>query len=276
MSLVHTAFYRFVRLRDAALVAARVRELACSLKGSIIVATEGINGTVAGRVDAVDAFEQSLQSDAVLLDAFSGMAFKRSGCATPPFGRMKVHLKDRIVAFGDTDEAVFAARTTAVSPEAWRELIARDDVVVIDNRNSFEYRLGRFDSAINPDVSHFQDFQRYVETNADTWQREGKAVAMYCTGGIRCERVAPWMQRLGLKVYELDGGVLNYFQQIPDAQREWQGECFVFDNRIALDVRLEETKTTIESVYEAEPDGAWRIARARRLRDAVAADEEGA
>lgn len=276
MSVIHTAFYRFVRLRNAAAVAARVRELACDVKGSIIVAPEGINGTVAGEREAVDAFERAMLSDPLFEGAFGALVFKRSHCQTPPFGRMKVHLKDRIVAFGEADDAVFAERTTAVSPNAWREIIARDDVVVIDSRNSFEYRLGRFENAIDPGVSHFQDFQRYVETNAEVWKRDGKAIAMYCTGGIRCERVAPWMQRLGLQVYELDGGILNYFQQLPDAERDWQGECFVFDNRVSLDTRLEETGTAIESVYEAEPDGEWRIARAKRLREAVADDEEGA
>jgi UPF0176 protein len=272
--LIHSAFYRFVRLRDSAQVAARVRELAQALTGSIIVAAEGINGTVAGELDAVDAFECSLQNDASFANAFGAMTFKRSEYKTPPFGRLKVHLKDRIVAFGEADEAVFGDRTTAVSPSEWRALIARDHVVVIDNRNSFEFRLGRFENAIDPNVSHFRDFENFVQSHADEWKREGKSVAMYCTGGIRCERVAPWMQRLGLNVFELGGGILNYFQQMPDAERDWQGECFVFDNRIALDTKLKQTDTPIEAVYEAEPDGAWRIARAKRLRDAVADDGE--
>ncbi len=269
MPLIHSAFYRFARLHDPAQVAVRVRELAHALTGSIIVASEGINGTVAGDTEAVNEFEKTLRTDPTFADAFREMQFKRSGCTTPPFGRMKVHLKDRIVAFGDPDASVFGERTTAVSPSQWRELIARDDVVVIDNRNSFEYRLGRFENAIDPKVSHFSDFANYVEAHADDWRREGKSVAMYCTGGIRCERVAPWMQRLGLKVFELDGGILNYFQQMSDAERDWQGECFVFDNRVAIDTKLNETETPIEAVYEAEPDGAWRIARAKRLREAV-------
>jgi UPF0176 protein len=267
--LIHSAFYRFVRLRDPFQVAVRVRELAHALMGSIIVAGEGINGTVAGEVDAINSFEHALRTDAALDNAFAAMQFKRSDCTTSPFGRMKVHLKDRIVAFGEADEAVFGDRTTAVSPNEWRELIARDDVVVIDNRNSFEYRLGRFENAIDPKVSRFRDFQKYVESHADEWKRDGKSVAMYCTGGIRCERVAPWMQRLGLNVFELDGGILNFFQSMPDAECDWRGECFVFDNRIAIDTKLKQTETTIEAVYEAEPDGEWRIARAKRLSDAV-------
>jgi UPF0176 protein len=274
MPLVHSAFYRFVRLRDPAQAAVRVRELAHALTGSIIVAAEGINGTVAGEVEVVNDFERALRTDAAFSDAFGEIQFKRSYCKTPPFGRMKVHLKDRIVAFGEPDAAVFDEHRTAVSPSEWRELIARDDVVVIDNRNSFEYRLGRFENAIDPNVSHFRDFENFVQSHADDWKRDGKTVAMYCTGGIRCERVAPWMQRLGLNVFELDGGILNYFQQMPDAERDWQGECFVFDNRVALDTKLKQTDTPIEAVYEAEPDGAWRIARAKRLRDAVGGDAE--
>jgi predicted sulfurtransferase/23S rRNA-/tRNA-specific pseudouridylate synthase len=265
MALVHSAFYRFVRLSEPSSVAAFVREAAHSLTGSVIVAAEGINGTVAGEHDDVDAFERALHAH----QAFATMMFKRSECKTRPFGRMKVRLKDRIVAFGAPDDAVFADRTTAVAPEAWRELIASDDVVLVDNRNSFEYRLGRFANAIDPQVAHFGDFADYVEAHAEQWKRDGKKIAMYCTGGIRCERVAPWMQRLGLKVFELDGGILNFFQQMPDAERDWSGECFVFDNRVALDTKLKQTDTPIEAVYEAEPDGAWRIARAMRLREAV-------
>ncbi|MGL4233978.1 MAG: rhodanese-like domain-containing protein [Casimicrobium sp.] len=265
MALVHSAFYRFVRLTDPSAVCAYVRDAARALTGSVIVAGEGINGTVAGEPHEVSAFECALNAQY----AFATMGFKRSACATPPFGRMKVHLKDRIVAFGEADDAVFSERTTAVAPEAWRDLIARDDVVVIDNRNSFEYRLGRFANAIDPEVSHFKDFERYVDAHADQWKREGKKVAMYCTGGIRCERVAPWMQAKGLQVFELDGGILNYFAKIEDAERDWQGECFVFDNRIALDTKLRETGTTEDAVYEGDVDGQWRIARAKRLREAA-------
>jgi UPF0176 protein len=274
-SLIHSAFYRFVRLRDANVVAAQVRALASThaLTGSVIVASEGVNGTVAGQEQNVEAFERAITNDEVFEGAFANLVFKRSACNTPPFARMKVHVKERIVAFGNDDDAVSNERNTAVSPEAWRELIARDDVVVIDNRNSFEFRLGRFANAVDPKVSQFSDFKSFVESHANAWKRDGKTVAMYCTGGIRCERVAPWMQGLGLKVAELDGGILNYFATMNDAERDWHGECFVFDNRIALDTKLQQTNTTLETVYEGEIDGEWRIARARRLREAVEGDE---
>jgi UPF0176 protein len=155
----------------------------------------------------------------------------------------------------------------ALTPSQWRDMLQQDDVVVLDNRNSFEFKLGRFKGAIDPGVQHFRDFPRYVEEHLPEWQAQGKRVAMYCTGGIRCEKTSAWLHQRGVEVMELEGGILNYFQQLPDADREWQGECFVFDNRVALDTHLKETGTTPEQVYQNEPDGQWRINRARRLAD---------
>ncbi len=262
-SLVHSAFYRFTPLADAAAVAARLRELTRGLLGSILVAQEGINGTVAGEAPALD--------DPLFAGRFAGMAFKHSACSTVPFGRMKVHCKPEIVAVGVPLSPVPAG--SSLSPAEWREFIARDDVVVIDNRNSFEYRLGRFRGAIDPQVANFRDFPKFIEAHAPAWAAQGKRVAMYCTGGIRCEKTSGWMQGLGLDVHQLEGGILNYFQSMPDAAGDWQGECFVFDNRIALDTQLRETPTTLEDVYAGEPDGQWRIERARRLQAAVPGKE---
>ena len=138
-------------------------------------------------------------------------------------------------------------------------------MVLLDNRNSFEFRLGRFHNAIDPQVTNFRDFPNYVSAHIDEWKRDGKRVAMYCTGGIRCEKTSAWMQDMDIPVYQLEGGILNYFKAMPDAARDWEGECFVFDNRIALDTKLTETDTTLEDVYNDEPDGEWRLARAKRL-----------
>lgn len=256
---LHTAFYKFVPLPDADAIVVWLRDLAAPLLGSVLVAPEGVNGVLAGSADALDAFELAVQHD----PRFAGIAFKRSACKTAPFARLKVHRKAEIVAVGVPAGAVLPG--TQVSPRAWRALLARDDVVVLDNRNSFEYRLGRFKNAVDPGVANFRDFPRYVEAHAAQWQAEGKTVAMYCTGGIRCEKTSAWMRGLGLQVRELEGGILNYFQTLPDAEREWEGECFVFDNRIALDTRLQETDTTAEQVYADEPDGEWRLQRAQRL-----------
>ncbi len=269
MEIVHSAFYRFARIEDPSTLAQALTDTATTeqLTGSILLAHEGINGGVAGTKKSVDRFEARLRQHA----EFSDLVFKRSRCDTPPYGRFKLNVGKRIVAFGASADAPFIPdRATQVSPERWRELLGESNVVVIDNRNSFEFRLGRFEGAVDPGVSHFSDFEAYIAANADEWREKGTTVAMYCTGGIRCERVAPWMSSLGLKVAELEGGILNYFARVPDANREWKGECFVFDNRIALDTELRETATTEADVYDSATDGRWRIERAKRLREAVA------
>jgi len=259
MPLFHIAFYRFVALPDADAFAERLRALTRELTGSVLVAEEGINGVLAGPAQALDAFELALQAD----PRFAGIVFRRTSCASRPFARMKVHRKQEIVAVGRAGGKAMAG--TAVSPQAWRELLGRDDVVVLDNRNAFEYRLGHFRGAVDPAVNNFRDFPEYVEANAPQWRAEGRRVAMYCTGGIRCDKTSGWMADLGLEVLRLDGGILNYFARMPDAAREWSGECFVFDNRIALDTKLQETDTTLDEVYGGDPADAWRLARARRL-----------
>jgi len=269
--LLHTAFFKFTTLSDPQATAQRLRELAHALLGSILVAHEGINGVLAGQAEAVAEWERALVDDPFFAGCFAGIAFKHSACDTPPFARLKVHVKPQVVAVGIPGEdraraeAVQVDPRTLLSPQAWRELLLQDDVVLLDNRNSFEYRLGRFNDAIDPAVSHFKDFPGYVQAHAETWKAQGKRVAMYCTGGIRCEKTSTWMQSLGLDVYQLEGGILNYFQTLPDAHREWTGECFVFDNRIALDTQLNETATRAEDVFKGEPDAEWRLQRAQRL-----------
>ena len=276
--LVHDAFYKFVRVIEVEAVAATLRELTSELKGSILVAGEGINGMLAGTPEALDAFQSALAHDARLGGLFSGIACKRSSCTSAPFQRMKVHSKPEVLPLGvDRVEAVGHVGTQ-LGPQAWRELLAHDDVVLIDNRNSFEFRLGRFKGAVDPQVDNFRDFPAWVEAQLPAWKAQGKRVAMYCTGGIRCEKTAAWMHTLGMPVLELQGGILNYFAQMPDSERDWEGECFVFDNRIALNTRLQQTATRAEDVYGAVPDEAWRLQRALRLAQAGAdegADEGG-
>lgn len=276
-ALVHTAFYKFTSLPQPEEVAALLRELVSQqrvdgLTGSILVATEGINGMLAGAPQAMDHIEAALVQEPAFAGAFAGMVFKRSACTTAPFGKMKVHVKKEIVPLGI--EGVDARRSGIdVSPQDWRELIRQPDVVLLDNRNSFEFRLGHFEGAIDPQVSNFRDFPAYVRAHAAEWKTQGKRVAMYCTGGIRCEKTSAWMRDMDLPVFQLEGGILNYFQQMPDAQQDWRGECFVFDNRVALDTRLQETASTLDDVYLGEPDGAWRLARARRLAEASSPQE---
>lgn len=264
--LEHTAFYRFVPIADVDATIQWLHGLCAELAGSILVAPEGINGMVAGEGAAVARFEAALAAD----PRFAGIAFKRTACKTPPFARLKIRRKKEIVPLGIEGIDATQPAGVKVSPEQWRSLIDEPDVVLIDNRNSFEYRLGRFRNAIDPGVGNFRDFPTYVRDRAEAWKRDGKRVAMYCTGGIRCEKTAVWMKDLGFEVLQLDGGILNYFRQMPDAGRDWMGECFVFDNRIALDTRLEESGTSMQDVFDAEADEGWRLERARRLRAAPA------
>ena len=260
--LWHIAFYKFVSLKDPQACATRLREISHAVQGAILVASEGVNGMVAGTEIQINAFEAAMRAE--LSGAFADMIFKRTKCKTQPFNYMVVRCKREIVPMGI--DGIDASDTgTNLSPIQWRELLQRDDVVLLDNRNSFEYRLGHFKTAIDPGVQNFRDFPRYVQENWQQWKADGKKVAMYCTGGIRCEKTSAWMQQFDLDVYQLEGGILNYFKQMPDAEQEWQGECFVFDSRIALNTKLEETPTTAEDVYKAEPDGEWRLNRALRL-----------
>jgi UPF0176 protein len=264
--LLHSAFYRFTPLADPALAADDVRRWADGLHGSITLASEGLNGAVSGLAAQVLAFEVALQADT----RFLGMAFKHSTCVTPPFARLKVLVKPEIVALGLQGGTVLPPPderdASHLPPTEWRALLARDDVVLLDNRNHFEYRLGHFRGAVDPQVRHFRDFVDHVQNQAPAWRAAGTPVAMYCTGGVRCDKTAPWLRSLGLEVLQLEGGILNYFEQMPDAAEDWQGACFVFDKRIALDTRLQETGATADDVFDPQDPGeAWRLERARRL-----------
>jgi UPF0176 protein len=257
MSFIHSSFYRFSPVSDPSALAAWLRTKAAGLGGVLLVAEEGLSAAIAGEADAVQAFEGELNA----LPGFAGLHFKHNACERRPFSRLKVSVKREIVAFG-IPGVRGDATDTHVSPRRWRELLADPETVVLDNRNTFEFKLGRFRGAIDPGVAHFRDFPAYVEAHRDEWQ--GKTVAMYCTGGIRCEKTAAWMQAQGLKVAQLDGGILHYLETFPDAAADWQGECYVFDKRIAIDAAGRETRTTAAEVF-TDPADAWRLARATRL-----------
>jgi UPF0176 protein len=265
MTPEHLSFYQLVPIAEPDKMALHLRALTTALYGSIIVSYEGINGVVSGLPDKLNVFERTIKQDAT----FAHMLCKRSYCHTEPFGRMKVQVKKETVCVGlGVELQIHAAvsMSTMVSPLRWRELIKQSNVLVLDNRNHFEFRLGHFNAALNPEVKHFRDFPRYIMAHAEQWRDERKIIAMYCTGGIRCEKTSAWMQHtLGLEVRQLEGGVLHYFQTVPDAHQDWQGECFVFDKRIAINTRLQPASTTAEQVYVSELDGAWRLQRAQRL-----------
>jgi UPF0176 protein len=260
----HVSFYKFVRVAEPEALAALLRELTREVLGSILVAGEGVNGMLAGTAAAIDRAESALTNDPRLNGLLAGMAFKRSACTTPPFQRMKVHTQREILPLGVDGVDAIGRTGPQVSPAAWRALLADENLVLIDNRNHFEVRLGRFRNAIDPQVDNFRDLPRFIEAHAAQWKAQNKRVAMYCTGGIRCEKTSAWMLDMGLEVHQLEGGILNYFAQMPDADKDFIGECFVFDNRVAIDTHLQETATTAEDVYDA-PGEAWRLQRARQL-----------
>ena len=259
MPVVHSSFYRFTPMPDPTGFAEWLREFgaALGLGGVVLVAEEGLSAAIAGEADAVQKFETELQRQ----PGFAGLHFKHNACERRPFSRLKVSVKREIVAFG-VPGVQGDATDTHVSPQRWHELLADPDTVVLDNRNTFEFKLGRFRGAIDPGVAHFRDFPAYVEAHRDEWQ--GRTVAMYCTGGIRCEKTAAWMQAQGLNVAQLDGGILNFLEAFPDAAQDWEGECYVFDKRIAIDAAGRETGTTAEQVF-TDPADVWRLNRARRL-----------
>jgi UPF0176 protein len=259
---LHTAFYRFTRVANPEQAAREFEALACAhqLLGTVLFASEGINAVLAGDAEQVALFEAAFSQ----WPGMSQLHFKHSECKTAPFWMLKVRVKSEIVALG-LGQSFEHSEHQSLAPKEWDQLMARDDVVVLDNRNSFEWRLGHFKNAADPMVNNFRDFKDLVIQNAPQWKQDNKKIAMYCTGGIRCEKTSAWMQSLGLDTFQLEGGILNYLEKTPNS-KDWVGQCFVFDNRIALDQNLEQTNTTVEQVYRTDiEDERWRLKRAWRL-----------
>lgn len=236
MALIVATFYKFVALADCQEL--RVKILAyCQqqgVKGTILLAAEGINGTIAGSRTAVDAVLTFLKTDERLAD----LTPKEAIALQPPFERMKVKVKKEIVTLGQP--AINPAETvgTYVSPTEWNELLADPDVIVIDTRNDYEVQIGTFQRAINPQTHSFREFPAYVQQQLDPVQHP--KIAMFCTGGIRCEKASAYLLNQGFQqVYHLQGGILKYLEEVPVAESLWQGECFVFDERVAVKHGLE-------------------------------------
>jgi UPF0176 protein len=230
MTLVVATFYKFVRLPDSAELRSSLHTRCESLdiRGTILLAAEGINGTIAGTPEAIEAFLTGLRLDS----RFADLEHKESTASAPPFDRLKVRLKAEIVTLGlpeiDPNERV----GTYVKPEDWNALIQDPDVVVIDTRNQYEVNIGSFERAENPQTRSFRQFPDYVQ-RLDPAQHP--KVALFCTGGIRCEKASSYMLSQGFsEVYHLQGGILKYLEEVPEAESLWQGECFVFDQRVAV------------------------------------------
>ncbi|MCB1246139.1 MAG: rhodanese-related sulfurtransferase [Acidimicrobiia bacterium] len=236
------AFYRFAPLDDFEALRGPLRSMceANGVLGTILLAPEGVNGTIAGsNRQGVDAVLDHLRSDPRL----SGIEAKYATADEPPFLRLKVRLKKEIVTLGVGPVDTVARTGTKVSPDEWNALIARKDVVLIDTRNDYEYAIGTFEGAINPMTDSFGDFPSWIDANTDG---DRPTIAMFCTGGIRCEKASAWLTGRGFDdVYQLDGGILRYLETIPAEESTWEGECYVFDRRVTVGHGLEVGDTEV-------------------------------
>ncbi len=234
---VVAALYKFVRLPDyVALRDALYQHMVDhKVKGTLLLAEEGINGTICGPRDGIDAVKAWLDADG----RFTGMSYKESLSAEQAFYRTKVKLKTEIVTMGvqGVDPANIVG--TYVKGEAWNQLISDPETIVIDTRNDYEVAIGTFAHAVNPNTKTFREFPAWAAENLDKTRH--KKVAMFCTGGIRCEKSTAYLKEQGFEeVYHLDGGILKYLEEMPQEQSLWQGECFVFDQRVAVKHGLEQ------------------------------------
>ena len=235
--IVIAALYKFVRLPDFRALRQplleRCREL--RLKGTFLLAPEGINGAVAGSREGIDGILEHLRSE----PRFAGLAHKESLAARIPFHRMKVKLKQEIVSLGIAGVDPEHLRGEYVKPEDWNTEISRPDTLVLDVRNEYETGIGAFKNAVAPHTGTFREFPEYVEKNLNP--QEHTRIAMYCTGGIRCEKASSYLLSRGFReVVQLQGGILNYLEKVDRNHSRWEGECFVFDSRVAVDHELAE------------------------------------
>ncbi|HIK45209.1 MAG TPA: rhodanese-related sulfurtransferase [Leptolyngbyaceae cyanobacterium M65_K2018_010] len=238
MSWTVATFYKFAPLTAPAQLQQdlRVEGQRLGLKGTLILASEGINATVAGSRPAIDQILTWLQHHPDL-GYFTHQEFETE---VVPFARLKVKLKPEIVSLGRPDINPSQGVGTYVDPQDWNALITDPEVVVIDTRNAFEVDLGTFSGALNPQTRSFRDFPAYLESTLHP--ADQPKIALFCTGGIRCEKATAYLRQQGFsQVYHLQGGILNYLRQVPPVDSLWQGQCFVFDDRVALDHQLQAT-----------------------------------
>jgi UPF0176 protein len=244
MSTKVAAFYQFAALPDFRELREPLRAFCdgLALKGSILLAAEGINGTVAGNDDGIDALVAELRQGALFGGRLDHLELKFSRATAMPFGRMKVRLKKEIVTLGDANADPTRQVGIYVEPRDWNALIASPDTIMIDTRNSFEVAMGTFEGALDPDIASFGQFKKFAAQALD--RAKHRKIAMFCTGGIRCEKASSLLLAQGFaEVYHLKGGILKYLEEVPEAESRWRGECFVFDERVALGHGLRERAT---------------------------------
>ncbi len=231
------ALYHFTRFPDPAALKPALLNLALSqdVTGSLLLAQEGINGTIAGSRAGIDAMLAHIRA----LPGCADLEWKESTASEPPFPRMKVKLKREIVTMGQPDVDPKARVGHYVEPQDWNDLIRSPDVAVIDTRNDYEVAIGTFEGAVDPHTESFRDFPAWWEENKQRFHN--KRIAMFCTGGIRCEKSTNFLLGQGVEdVYHLKGGILKYLEEVPQEESSWEGECFVFDGRVSVGHGLKE------------------------------------
>ncbi|WP_341819390.1 rhodanese-related sulfurtransferase [Wolbachia endosymbiont (group A) of Brachyopa scutellaris] len=238
MSFVIATFYHFVELSNYYDMKDEIKATCnnVELKGTILLAEEGVNATISGERNAIDKIFDFLRSDYRLRD----LTWKESAAEYQPFSKMKVKLKREIVNLGVSNLDI-SLKGKYVDPEHWDDFTSQPDVLVIDTRNEYEVKLGKFKNAINPHTQCFREFPQWTESFSES---KDLKVAMYCTGGIRCEKSTAYMKSLGFNdVYHLKGGILSYLEKTYNKNGNWEGECFVFDDRVAVDNSLAPSNT---------------------------------
>ena len=231
------AFYKFTKISLLSELQTEFYEFleSLSIKGTVLLAEEGINGTVSGSSKSIDKFKNFLFEK----DLLSESDFKVSSADFMPFPRLKVKLKREIVTIGNCEINPREKVGEYVDPLDWNQLITDEDVLVLDTRNTYEVSIGSFEGAIQPETTNFREFPEWAETEGSKLPKD-KKIAMFCTGGIRCEKASSFLKDKGFeKVYHLKGGILNYLEKVKPEESLWNGECFVFDDRVALNHKLE-------------------------------------
>ena len=231
------ALYHFTRFDDPAALRPELLALceAEQVKGTLLLAREGVNGTIAGPRAGIDAVLEHLRG----LPGCANLEWKESTAQTAPFGKLKVRLKREIVTMGQPDVDPMQGTGHYVAPQDWNDLIGREDVAVIDTRNDYEVAIGTFDGAVDPQTTSFGEFPAWWAANRKRF--EGKKIAMFCTGGIRCEKSTNYLLGQGVEeVFHLKGGILKYLEDVSQEDSRWTGDCFVFDNRVSVGHGLHE------------------------------------
>jgi UPF0176 protein len=235
------AFYQFAALPDFRALREPLYAIcaASGVKGSVLLAAEGVNGTLAGPEEGIAALLDELRHGALFGGRLNNLELKFSHAAVMPFGRLKVRLKKEIVTLGDASADPTRQVGIHVEPSEWNALIGAPDTLVLDTRNAFEVAMGTFEGALDPKIASFGQFKHFAARHLDPGTH--RRIAMFCTGGIRCEKASAHLLARGFEqVYHLKGGILKYLENVPEADSRWRGECFVFDERVALGHGLRE------------------------------------